>query len=246
MDEVVCSSSLEFWKSARRSVTFRRSALQPSHRRSAKAPPRGLLAERIVWHPIDRRPLLWRRRRRRATCTIGTGGPNYHETHRTHDILKHSPAKQAGPSMPYRAATYARMPNYPRWTLMKDFFEPRPLGRTLRLRRRPGHAGSLGTVAAGWPLFGQFVAHDITADRSPLRSHVDPTRLQNARAPPAEPRVPVRRRTDPAIHSCTSGAIRETPAGPGWSRRAPTRGIAIMGDPKTTRTPWFRKCIWPF
>src|SRR5579862_7841732 len=30
---------------------------------------------------------------------------------------------------------------------------------------------SLGNAAAGWPIFGQFVAHDITADRSILRSH---------------------------------------------------------------------------
>jgi hypothetical protein len=43
--------------------------------------------------------------------------------------------------------------------------------------------GSLGTVAAGWPIFGQFVAHDITADRSPLHSHVDARALRNARAP---------------------------------------------------------------
>jgi hypothetical protein len=42
---------------------------------------------------------------------------------------------------------------------------------------------SLGTEAAGWPFFGQFVAHDITADRSALRSHVDPSRLRNARSP---------------------------------------------------------------
>jgi heme peroxidase len=42
---------------------------------------------------------------------------------------------------------------------------------------------SLGTVAAGWPIFGQFVAHDITADRSSLRSHVDAAALRNARAP---------------------------------------------------------------
>src|SRR5262245_55486378 len=42
---------------------------------------------------------------------------------------------------------------------------------------------SLGTEAAGWPFFGQFVAHDITADRSTLRSHVDPARLRNARSP---------------------------------------------------------------
>src|SRR5437867_815847 len=44
-------------------------------------------------------------------------------------------------------------------------------------------AESLGTEAAGWPFFGQFVAHDITADRSALGSHVDPARLKNARSP---------------------------------------------------------------
>src|SRR6202789_525932 len=32
---------------------------------------------------------------------------------------------------------------------------------------------SLGDTGAGWPIFGQFVAHDITADRSILRSHAD-------------------------------------------------------------------------
>src|SRR5579862_3733046 len=26
---------------------------------------------------------------------------------------------------------------------------------------------------AGWPFFGQYIAHDLTADRSPLRAHVD-------------------------------------------------------------------------
>jgi hypothetical protein len=42
---------------------------------------------------------------------------------------------------------------------------------------------SLGTVGAGWPIFGQFVAHDITADRSILRSHANTTELRNARSP---------------------------------------------------------------
>jgi hypothetical protein len=42
---------------------------------------------------------------------------------------------------------------------------------------------SLGSEAAGWPFFGQFIAHDITADRSALQSHVDPSRLRNARSP---------------------------------------------------------------
>jgi hypothetical protein len=42
---------------------------------------------------------------------------------------------------------------------------------------------SLGNTAAGWPIFGQFVAHDITADRSVLRSHANTTELRNARSP---------------------------------------------------------------
>ena len=39
------------------------------------------------------------------------------------------------------------------------------------------------TVAAGWPFLGQFVAHDITADRSPLRSHTEEGALRNFRTP---------------------------------------------------------------
>jgi hypothetical protein len=42
---------------------------------------------------------------------------------------------------------------------------------------------SLGDTAAGWPIFGQFVAHDITADRSVLRSHANTAELRNARSP---------------------------------------------------------------
>jgi hypothetical protein len=41
----------------------------------------------------------------------------------------------------------------------------------------------LGDTAAGWPIFGQFVAHDITADRSILRSHTNTAELRNARSP---------------------------------------------------------------
>jgi hypothetical protein len=43
--------------------------------------------------------------------------------------------------------------------------------------------GSLSGVAAGWPIFGQFVAHDITADRSALQGQVDAHTLRNARRP---------------------------------------------------------------
>ncbi len=42
---------------------------------------------------------------------------------------------------------------------------------------------SLGDTAAGWPIFGQFLAHDITADRSMLRSHANTEELSNARSP---------------------------------------------------------------
>jgi hypothetical protein len=42
---------------------------------------------------------------------------------------------------------------------------------------------SLADSAAGWPIFGQFVAHDLTADRSRLRSHVNAAELHNARSP---------------------------------------------------------------
>jgi hypothetical protein len=44
-------------------------------------------------------------------------------------------------------------------------------------------AEALADTAAGWPIFGQFVAHDITADRSILRSHATPAELRNARSP---------------------------------------------------------------
>jgi hypothetical protein len=42
---------------------------------------------------------------------------------------------------------------------------------------------SLSDAAAGWPIFGQFAAHDITADRSMLRSHANTAELRNARSP---------------------------------------------------------------
>jgi hypothetical protein len=42
---------------------------------------------------------------------------------------------------------------------------------------------SLAEAAAGWPVFGQFVAHDITADRSRLQSEADTAWLINARSP---------------------------------------------------------------
>ena len=42
-----------------------------------------------------------------------------------------------------------------------------------------------GHVAAVWPFFGQFVAHDISADRSPVTHRGDVDRIRNFRAPRA-------------------------------------------------------------
>jgi hypothetical protein len=46
-----------------------------------------------------------------------------------------------------------------------------------------GPGGDDATEAAGWPFFGQIVAHDITADRSPLGGSGDPETLRNSRSP---------------------------------------------------------------
>jgi len=43
--------------------------------------------------------------------------------------------------------------------------------------------GDDANEAAGWPFFGQLVAHDITADRSPINGGVDAEALKNARSP---------------------------------------------------------------
>src|SRR5262245_59635088 len=43
--------------------------------------------------------------------------------------------------------------------------------------------GDDASVEARWPFFGQFVAHDITADRSSLVDRADPAALRNSRSP---------------------------------------------------------------
>ena len=94
-------------------------------------------------------------------------------------------------------------------------------------------ADSLGEAAAGWPIFGQFVAHDITADRSILRSHADTAELRNARSPQLNLEClygdgPVGhpflyQRDDPAKFLLGS-------AGADVQRNA--EGIAVVGDPR--------------
>jgi Animal haem peroxidase len=92
---------------------------------------------------------------------------------------------------------------------------------------------SLASVAAGWPIFGQFIAHDITADRSAPQAHVDPSQLRNARSPRLNLEGlygdgPVGhpflfRRDDPA-------KLLTAPGGRDLLRN--TEGTAIIGDPR--------------
>jgi hypothetical protein len=46
-----------------------------------------------------------------------------------------------------------------------------------------GAGGDDAVQAAGWPFFGQLLAHDTTADRSPLMGGVETDALRNARSP---------------------------------------------------------------
>jgi hypothetical protein len=65
--------------------------------------------------------------------------------------------------------------------------------RALHALGRRGGPADLGadsdgpdaSVEAGWPFFGQFIAHDITADRSPLGHRADPGQIRNFRTPRA-------------------------------------------------------------
>jgi hypothetical protein len=47
----------------------------------------------------------------------------------------------------------------------------------------PGIDGDDADQAAGWPFFGQLLAHDTTADRSPITGGVATDALRNARSP---------------------------------------------------------------
>jgi len=92
---------------------------------------------------------------------------------------------------------------------------------------------SLGAASAGWPIFGQFVAHDITADRSMLRSQANTAELRNARSPQINLECLygdgptgnpfLYQRDDPAKFLLGSG---------GLDLQRNADGIAIIGDPR--------------
>jgi hypothetical protein len=88
-------------------------------------------------------------------------------------------------------------------------------------------------VAAVWPFFGQFVAHDITADRSPLGHRSDPAQVRNFRTPKANLEGvygagPV---GSPYLYSKADPAkLLLAPGGHDVPRNH--EGIALVGDPR--------------
>ena len=97
-----------------------------------------------------------------------------------------SPARvRAAIDAPIAAATYGRMfRELPSFKADEQFLHA--MGRADGLcdcGATDDSPASLGESAAGWPIFGQFVAHDTTADRSVLRSHTNTADLRNARSP---------------------------------------------------------------
>ena len=87
--------------------------------------------------------------------------------------------------------------------------------------------------AAGWPFFGQLVAHDITADRSPVGPHADVTALRNARAPKLDLEMvygdgPV---GHPYLYDVTDPARLLLGADGGDVPRN-SQGVALIGDPR--------------
>jgi Animal haem peroxidase len=97
-----------------------------------------------------------------------------------------SPARErVAIDAPLGPATYARMfPELPSFQADEQFLHVLgSAGGLCDCGDVDDSAESLADTAAGWPIFGQFVAHDITADRSTLRVHTNTAELHNARSP---------------------------------------------------------------
>ncbi|MGW4651249.1 peroxidase family protein [Kitasatospora sp. NPDC004289] len=87
---------------------------------------------------------------------------------------------------PPSGARYSRMlPELPALNSRpEELFRAGSPGGVCDAARFPLRAGVDDAAgAAGWPFFGQFIAHDITADRSPISAQADVAALRNVRSP---------------------------------------------------------------
>jgi len=122
-----------------------------------------------------------------SSSAPGHSAPTVHEAHLT-PARDHCLAPARRGDAPVYSGKYGRM-----------FPELEPLIDEEKFLLQIGWTGGLcdGTplaeqpgsddagVAAGWPFFGQFIAHDITADRSQLAEHADAEAIRNFRTPRA-------------------------------------------------------------
>ncbi|MEV5968015.1 peroxidase family protein [Kribbella sp. NPDC051952] len=93
--------------------------------------------------------------------------------------------------------------------------------------------GDDATEAAGWPFFGQLIAHDITADRSPITGGVEAEALRNARTPKLNLEIVY---SDGPV-GCPYLFEVDDPAkfllGPdGYDVPRNQQGVALIGDPR--------------
>ena len=93
--------------------------------------------------------------------------------------------------------------------------------------------GDDGQEAAGWPFFGQLIAHDITADRSGVGAETDVAALRNARSPRLDLEMvygdgPMGM---PYLHDVTDPPKLLTGAG-GRDLPRNSQGVALIGDPR--------------
>jgi heme peroxidase len=145
-----------------------------------------------------------------------------------------SPARARGPvDAPIGPASYGRLfPELPSFSAEREFlFALGRAGGVCDCGAGADDPSGLGSVAAGWPFFGQFVAHDITADRSAPQARAVVSQLRNARSPQLNLEGlygPVGhpflfRRDDPV-------KLLTAPGGRDLLRN--TEGTAIIGDPR--------------
>ena len=90
-----------------------------------------------------------------------------------------------------------------------------------------------GHIEAGQPFFGQYLAHDITADRSPLRAHADINTLRNVRSPRANLEALYGGGPVGSPYLFDQAGPAKLLLGPG-GRDLPRnqQGIALIGDPR--------------
>jgi hypothetical protein len=129
------------------------------------------------------------------------------------------------------------------------FPDLRPLGTDVRLLTRAGSSGGIfdaaavldgpasgaddAEEAAGWPFFGQLIAHDITADRSPLTVAVGPGKLRNVPAPQLDLEILYSDGPIGSPYLFDTGDPTKFLLGPnGADVPRNHQGVALLGDPR--------------